>query len=385
MSVVDELLGPVRDVIEKGWRALGVRVDVRIGEADGFYDLDGKTVVLSRALLGPDLRHPLEADEPLGLDRWRRAAGSVLEAAALGALSEEVNEPPKTDWRWLGAAIDRVDRLVPELGLADRDLALAVRTGSPGTEPRAGVAAVRALGLEPAELLAGWPTAEQWLAAGRWVYDAVSGLRLPVPIDRPVGRELPAWSWSWVDLEPDPCGGQLTVEGGAVDDPWVPARSRHRTLACTTGAAGPVTLGEGGPIGSWELSSAAGFGQVFGGRGVQYGFAADGSMEVLLADSFVGPVQAIGMAKEVGTSGVVSGRWEVAGEHSVRLRGLDPGLLTLHGRTDGPFAVPAQGFGPAQWLRAMCVEPWRWKVDGDRLTLNGSVFGGSVEIRLDRQ
>ena len=162
----------------------------------------------------------------------------------------------------------------------------------------------------------------------------------------------------------------------------MPARRRHRTLvAVTTDATRPL-LGPGAPTGRWDLASAGGFGQVFGGRGVQYGFAEDGSLEVILADSFVGPVASIETSKTVGTSGMVTGRWEVAGPRSIQLRGLDPSMLTLHGRQGDSFAVPAQGFGPAQWLRAMCAEPWAWRLEGDRLFLSGRVFGTGIEVRL---
>jgi hypothetical protein len=115
---------------------------------------------------------------------------------------------------------------------------------------------------------------------------------------------------------------------------------------------------------------------------VQYLFAADGRMEVTLADSFVGTVDAVEVAKTVGTSGIVTGRWEVAGEGQLRIRGLNPSMLTLHGREAGGFAVPAQGFGPSQWLPAMCVEPWSWSRQDGRLVMKGRMFGAPVEVRL---
>jgi hypothetical protein len=383
-----DLLAPVLDVVRRGLSAPGDGLSgVRLGEVDGFWALDGATVVLSEGLLGPAMRHPVEVDEALGLDRWRRAAASVLEAAELLSLARGLQAAPEWDWRWAGAVLDRVDRAVPELALADRDLALAVRTGDPGSNPRAGLAAIRALPGDVDRLLGGeLPAPAEWLAAGRWVFDPQAGPSLPVPVEpvadiRP-GATLPAWSWRRLTVAPHTRGGRLTAgEEVAIAEEWVPARRRHRTLVAATAAA-RVVLSPGAPTGRWDLNSAGGFGQIFGGRGVQYGFDEDGSMEVILADSFVGPVAALEMSKTVGTSGLVTGRWEVAGEASMRFRGLDPSMLTLHGREEDSYAVPAQGLGPAQWLRAMCAEPWAWRIEGDRLFLNGRLFGGKIEVRL---
>ena len=50
----------------------------------------------------------------------------MLEAAALQVLSARCGAEAQMDWRWLGAAIDLVDRAVPELGLASRDLGLSI-------------------------------------------------------------------------------------------------------------------------------------------------------------------------------------------------------------------------------------------------------------------
>jgi hypothetical protein len=30
----------------------------------------------------------------------------------------------------------------------------------------------------------------------------------------------------------------------------------------------------------------------------------------------------------------------------------------------------------------MCAEPWAWRIEGDRLFLNGRLFGGKIEVRL---
>ena len=59
-----------------------------------------------------------------------------------------------------------------------------------------------------------------------------------------------------------------------------------------------------------------------------------------------------------------------------------PSGVTLHGRGEETFAMPAEGFGLAASLRALEQGTWRWRIEEDRLFLNGTMFGGPVEIRL---
>jgi hypothetical protein len=396
---VAALLAPVRALVDRGLGLLpdAAPLEIVLGPCHGWYALDGDRVVLSEALDGPDVHHP---DEPAGplppLDRWRRAAGSVLEAAALAELARRSGVRPQADWRWLGAAIHAADVVAPDLGLAAPDLALAVATGRPGEYPRAGVAAMRAWqaqGVDPIRhvrylLDGGVVSATEWLKLGTWVLSPAGGLAmLPVRVERVADADiplaLPAWSWQPLRVPPHARGGRILVDGdGVVAEAWAEAGAEHRTLAAAAASACRLDPDPGGPVGSWEVASAEGFGQVMGARGVTFDFKGDGSLELVLADAFVGPLAAVTMAGEVGTSGTCRGRWRVAGRHLLRFDGLETQALTMHGRRDR-FRVPAQGFGMGEWIAALSEDVWAWQPAGpDRLVLRGRMMRGEVEVRL---
>ena len=120
------LLAPVRSVLDRGLGLLpeGRVLDVTVAPCSGFYEVEGDRVVLSEALDGPGVHHPEEPASSLPpRDRWRRAAGSVLEAVSLVELARRSGLDPQHDWRWLGAAIHAADAVAPDLGLAAPDLA----------------------------------------------------------------------------------------------------------------------------------------------------------------------------------------------------------------------------------------------------------------------
>jgi hypothetical protein len=167
-------------------------------------------------------------------------------------------------------------------------------------------------------------------------------------------------------------------DDAAADEAWIPADTSDRILVASTGTEAAFTLDPGAPLGTWEVASAEGFGQVMGARGVGFTF-----LEIVLADAFVGPLAAVAMAEQVGTSGVCSGRWAVAGPRSLRFSAIATESLTLHGRTRDRFLVPARGFGLGEWLHALADAPWSWQVvQADRLVLRGRMLGGEVEVRL---
>jgi hypothetical protein len=386
------LLAPVRDLVDRGLQRLGSSAAVRVsvGDPPGISGWADGGLVLSAGLLGPGLHHPAEG-AVLPLDRWRRAAAAVLEAAARSQLAARFGAPAGDDWRWVGAAAFLADRAAPELTLADPDVALAVETGDPGAHPRAGVAVMRAWaasGADPvARALGGAELpAEEWLALGRWVLS--SGREsLPVPVGRPAESDIPCvlapWSWRPLRIPAHPRGGRVMVEGdGAVDAAWVPGGVEHTGLAAAGEGGCRLSASAGGPVGSWDVASAEGFGQILGVRGVRYVFHADGRAEIVLADAFVGPLRAAGMAPELGTSGVVPGRWKVAGPDQFAFYGLDTAALTLHSRSRERFAMPARGFGMAEWLGALADAPWTWSSADGHLVLRGSILGGGVEVRL---
>jgi len=395
---VEGLLAPTLDRVREAVAGLGDgRIGVRLGEAQGLFALVGDTVVLSAALGGPDVEHPLDRGSALPVDRWRRAASAVLEGAALRALAAGVGREPGTDWRWVGAAIWDADRRYPDLQVALADLARARHTGSPGREPRAGFAVMKAIetaGGDPLEEVRSWLggapiTPGAFLGWGRWVFaaDGAQAL-LPVPVSRPppadIPLTLPAYSWIVLHVPPSPRGGHVGVEGpGAVADPWGVHDQPLETIAAAVDGEVRLLAEVGGPVGSWNLRSAEGFGQVMGARGFTFEFRASGAMQLVLADAFVGPIAALEMAERVGTSGIVRGRWRVVGPHTIGMSDLDTSPLTMHGHDD-PFVLPARGLGLGESIRGMSDRPWRWRIDGDDLLMTGVLQGSEVDVRLAR-
>lgn len=396
------LFRPVQGQLDAGLALLpdAPPLVVRVGAVDRMYALDGDALTLSEGLCGPATWHP---DEPAvdvpPLDRWRRALACVFEAASLRELGRRTRLAPGDDWRWIGAAVYAADAVAPELGIGVPELALAVRTGSPGANPRAGYAAMRAwgaLGVDPIRharylLEGGVVSAAEWLKLGRWVLAASGGAgELPVPVKRVAEHDVPTViaPWSWVPLRIDahPRGGFVRVDGdGAVDDGWAIADAEHRALAASAESGCKLVPDPGGPVGAWEVASAEGFGQVMGARGIRFAFHADGRLELVLADAFVGPLAAVAMAEQVGTSGVCNGRWRVAGAHQLRFDGIETASLTLHSRAGDRFMVPARGFGLGEWLLALREDVWGWQLaQADRLVMRGRMMGGEVQVRLKR-
>ncbi|HHO53310.1 MAG TPA: hypothetical protein ENK18_21170 [Deltaproteobacteria bacterium] len=393
------LLAPVRASLDRGLALLpdGPPVEVTVAQIEGFCQPIPGGVALSSGLEAAEIHHP---DEPVGavppLDRWRRAAACVLEAAATAELVRRTGLEPGTDWRWVGAAVYAADVVAPELGLALPELALAIATGCPGDHPRAGVAVMRAWqheGADPIQqvqylLEGGVISGPEWLRLGRWVL-ALEGARaqLPVPVERIAPVDIPAqlrpWSWVPVSVPAHPRGGRIRIEGeGAIDEPWALGGQPLQTLAGGLQRGCSLLPEPGGPLGSWEVASAEGFGQVMGARGIVFVFRADGRLELVLADAFVGPLAAVAMADQLGTSGTCTGRWRVAGSQLLRLSEIETRSLTVHGNKDR-FLMPARGFGLGEWLLALAEDVWSWQRTGDdRLILEGRMLGGQVEVRL---
>lgn len=394
------VLEPVRATVERGLEQLppaGGPVHVELGNVPGFFawHADGRRVVLSEHLAGPALHHPDESPA-IPVDRWRRAAASVLEGVALLELSRRCEAQAGDDWRWTGAAAYAAHRVAPELGIAHADLAVAIATGHPGGHPRAGGAVMQAWHAAKADPLAqavrllkgGVLSAAEWLRLGAWVLSPRGGRgALPVQVEPVAPRDVPcaldAWSWQPLLVPGHSRGGRVVVQGaGAVDQPWARADHALKTLAAAVDGGCSLVTDTGGPVGTWEVASAEGFGQVMGARGVRFEFSADGRLQVVLADAFVGPLAAVGMADRMGTSGTCSGRWCVAGEQELRFVGIETHSLTMHGRRDR-FAMPAKGFGMGEWLMALGEGTWVWgRTDDGRLLLRGRMLGGEVQVRL---
>ena len=392
------LLAPVAIRLSEAAERLppGPRVSVTVGEVRGFYALSGDRLTLSSGLVGPDVYHPTEADDLLALDRWRRAVGSVLEGIALAALAASAGREAGPEWFWVGAAVDAADRAAPELGLAAPALARAVSACEPGRWPRSGVAVMRAwrsLGVDPWERtlaligseLGSDLGSDEWLRLGAEVLDpAARPAGIAAAPDGIVPATLGPWAWRRVVVDGGRTGGRLHLAGGACEPEWIEAGEQRRVMIAAV-EVGEVRIVGGGPGGPWVMASGQGFGQMMGARGVEFTFRRSGALEILLADAFVGPLPALEVAERMGTSGVINGRWAVAGPSEVRLFGLVPMGLTVHGREEMPFAVPAPGAGLESYLKELEGSAWRWALEGGRLILRGESFGPTVELRFRRE
>ncbi|MFT7517980.1 MAG: hypothetical protein ACI9MC_000104 [Kiritimatiellia bacterium] len=394
---IQGVIAPMRATLDPLLRDMDVD-SLHVVPADlprGFWSFDDNALLLDRGLCGPSIRHPNERSDDLGLDRWRRTASCVLEACVLRQLGlvQQAN-----DWRALGLAIHRADALAPELRLSLPDLANAAEGHDLGREPRGGVAVIRAiiataqdperLVLDPSTALF-HPTPEQWLQWGRFVLGSGLASQLPIAIQSVQPRDVPLhldpWSWVRVDVPAHPRGGRITTAGDAViDNPWARGGRRHNALAGSLARSGDLGTDVGGPVGTWTCTSANGWGQVFGVRGITYNFKGSGALEFVLADAFAGPLEALEVAERIGTSGVVPGRWSVDGDHTVRFSGMSTASLSMHGRDADPFIVPAAGLGMSTMLKAMQDGTWRWHISGSELTLTGTLMGGPIDIRLRR-
>lgn len=404
-NVMDEasaaLLEPVLPTLESALQHLpsSPPLQIKVKDVPGFCRLDGRTLWLSHHLLGPDLAHPHEPTKSMPpLDRWRRAAGCVLESIALLGLTRRLRRSPKRDWKWVGASIFLADRSARALELAQPDLAEAIRTGDPGRHPRCGVApflfwehkGVKVQDKIAYLLTGGVISAQEWSEVGDWVLSVQGGgASLPVVVNRVDATDIPCavtpWSWRPIDVPSHPRGGLVHIEGeGCVLEPWAIAGQRLKTVVGAVEEGCRLSPTSGGPVGRWELASASGFGQVFGARGVQFEFGDDGTLAIVLADAFVGPLAALAMADEMGTSGVARGNWSIGGRFLLRFSNIAKQGLTMHGRHGQGFMVPAQGFGLGEWLDALEDAPWAWQENGGRLVMRGRMLDGAVEVRMKR-
>jgi len=365
------------------------------GPANGFATLDGETLMLSEALEGPEVYHP--GEELVRLDRWCRGAACILEAVAMFSLADTLDRPPCANWKWVGAAIYLADAVAPELGLAKSSLAVAIRSGDPGRYPRGGFAVYRSWEVGGEDVLqrihyvldGGIISAQEWVDVGAWVFDLEHGAPslLSLPVDRPhyvdVPIKLSPWSWRLIAVPAHQRGGRILVEGdGSVRDPWGVAGQELRTVAGGTNGGCDLITDSGGPVGSWQVSSVQGFGQIMGARGVDFHFNPSGRLQIVLADAFVGPLAVLTMAEQVGTSGTVSGKWGVGGAQQLAFDQIKSSAVTMHGRDLDPFAMPASGFGLSEWIRALTESPWWWEINGSRMVMRGELMGEMIEIRF---
>lgn len=371
---LEPLLGPSRAVIDGALGRLA-HAPVHLRLADG----EGSTNISPELLAGV-------AGDPL--DRWRRAVARALEAACEAAECQRPGWAAAPAWLRAGLVLHQVDRAVPELGVAEAEVALARRSGDLAAHPRAGVAVLRAWdvdgrGVERGRAALERVRAAEWIEAVRWILG--SGSDTPDPIDVPA--RLGPWSFAPVEVAPHPRGGRVRVRGGGgVSPAWARGGQQLQGVAGAMGAGCALIAESGGPTGSWKLASAGSFEWVFGARGVAFTFKTTGRLEVVFADAFLGSAKQVDIARTMGASGTARGRWSVAGPHLLGLHDIVPMGVTVHGRDASPdFKLPADGMGMVNAVRDMAGSTWRWRIDGDRLTLYGAMYGGPVEVRLTRE
>ncbi len=382
---VAQFAGALGPAVTLGARALGIAVPAwQVGPGDGVE----VPAALARGALSPEDA----ADPGAALDRWRRGTAIVLEAALAAARRAAPGAPP---WAVAAVAARRLDVAVPELGLARADVRLARRTGDLARWPRAGhglLAAVGAAGADvdalSADLLAGTMSMRALGEAAVALFGP-AGARLArggevrAAVDVPA--QLPPWQLAPVEVPSHARGGHVSARGpGGIAPAWAPAGKVLRAVAVSGPASLRLEPDCGGPVGTWWLRSAEGFGRILGARGLCFTFHASGRLDLVLADAFVGGLEALEVAARLGTSGTSSGRWTVAGPRRLALHDLEPGAATLHGRdADGAsFALPAGDTGLAAGLRAMSDSAWTWTTDGAVLWLRGRLWGSEVALRL---
>lgn len=399
------LLQPVAGVVEAG----AARLRLRPGQLDAWPVLPEDLLVPGAYAPGDQAWLEVNPDlAALALDRWRRAAGLLLEGLALAGLEEEVGAPLPRAWWTLGPAAEAVDVASPELGWLWPEAADLLR------RPELGLAAAprRAAWLVRWFRASGrpWPLGERpvlhsddWEQFGAWLHDPVHGpsALAPSPLfsagaPPPPPEDLPALSFVRVQLRPGPAGERVQWTGGT--RLLCPGPPTELLLGSVSG--GPLLLERSSvlPLGSWVFTGGAVGENIGAARGIELELHADGRIDLVFADAFAGPMSGrlLELAAQFGVSGTGRGRFrltEVRGpsEGSLVFESLDPGLPSVHARFSGRFSLPAETFlGPAtRAMQAMVFKDgagptWRFRMEGETLRLESEVFGAPVVLRLER-
>ncbi len=414
----DRDLRPLADAIRPGvtacLEALGASVpDVTVvGSGSGPpCQVVGAHIVLSDALLGPDLYVGEDATRPpaLALDRFRRATGLVAEAALMHAHAAELDMPVEAlrdAWWGVGRAAEAVDRGLPALGWLWAPLAdLLTQPGtSCATAPRRMAWWFRFLRetRRPAGDADAVPV-DAWAAFGLWLRDRQRGplAACPLPLDPAPATPPPGSPWVAPALSLWP----LRLTGGAAGTTWsatggafagathlAPGGDGVAVLGAVTGSELAVTAGPAGPVGAWSLASGHFGAHVGAARGVELTLGRAGRVELTGADAFVGPpTQAVlAMADQYGVSGAASGTWRLVsvapdGRSGVlTLHGID-GDATVHPRSGHGFALPAGDWlEPVRGvLRMLDGRPIRWTLDGARLVTRVDLGGTEMAFHFE--
>ncbi len=387
-DTAEALLQPVRALVDGVLADWGVGADfhVTVGGSPGW--VDGGVVLPSELAKGD----PFPTGQGPGqVDRWRRAASGVLEGAVLDGLAQRVGAWPADDWRWVGLAAEVADRAAPVLGAAAADLQRAIATGNLHAHPRAGLAFwrwLRTMGEDPVERFVevargSLVSGDEWTRFGGWLFDAAPRL-LEWPVERPPVATMPStwgpWQLGRAVVAAGPGGRISTAGAGCCSSKWW--RAGTVVVVGATDGEGTVEAAPAGVGGRWQVASASVAGQVMGARGVLWTLWEDGRLEIVLSDAFVGPLAALPVASEVGTSGVATGRWRVDEADVLTFEGVTTAGLTVHGRRGDRMGGRALGFGIPEWIADLNEGPWRFVKADDRLVMRGAMRGAPVEVRF---
>lgn len=406
------LAAPLRPVLEPALAALALRpsaLPAILPGTSGGPRLSPAGLHLDPALLGPGAWHPDDQDwarahpalAPLALDRWRRAAGLVLEGLALRALDELVGAPLPLSWWTLGPAAEAVDRADPALGWLWPELAMLLARPEVGLAqaPRRAAWLVRwfrhvgrpwVLGERPAL------TDADWADFGAWLDDLSRGpaAGCPVPLSRGDARALPAEPGAPLSFQ------RLRLVAGAAGA-WVRAPGLEQGLAgqqqvelrvgSLAGGPPPVQVLPLLPAGTWRLVGGTAGERPGAARGIELCLRPDGELDMVFADAFAGPPTPylLSLGKQLGVSGTGRGRYRVVGAEgpgrgTLIFDALQPDLLSVHPRFSGRFSLPAEAvLGPVhKALEAMVGVPWLFQHQGDTLLLSAEVWGMATVLRL---
>lgn len=395
------LLQPIRGVVD----AAAARLDLRPTQAPPLARL------LTPDLLAPGATTPddqdwLEANPdlaPLAMDRWRRAAGLLLEGLAFAALEEEVGARLPRAWWTVGYAADAADRAAPELGWLWPEAADLLRRPEVGlaAAPRRAAWLLRwSRSVGRPWLLGERPTldAADWAEFGRWLQDPRRGpaAQAPLPLHStepppPPPEQLPPLAFARIGLRASPAGLHLQADG---QDRLLTSGQSAELLVGSLGG-GPLELRKTSvlPLGVWHLTGGSVSAGAGAARGIELDLHDDGRIDLVFADAFAGPPSGrlLELAAQFGVSGVGKGRFRVTEAHGLGqgclvFDSLDPGLPSVHARFSGRFSLPAETFlGPAtRAMEAMVGPTWRFRVEGECLRLESEIFGAPVVLRLER-
>jgi hypothetical protein len=421
------LFAPVSTVLTRALERLDPRPEILppliAGTPGVLVEVQPDGIALDPSLVDPTEgnRHPVDAAwiarmpeevHGLALDRWRRAAGAVLEGVALAATPEAGlpeddglrKDPSAPHWWRAACAAEAADLAAPELGLLWPALADWLATPERGVDDDAyrGAWFVRWRRVTAGPM---WIVhePETWLAFGAWLYEhAAPSAPLPLPVASaaPGPWSAAPQSFRRVRVTAGPAGARVTTEGVAVragedagEPVRLPAGERATVLVGSLpGGEASVDVAPAGPVGTWVLRAGRRAERVGAARGMELTLNADGTADVTMADAFIGPASedALDLASRYGVSGLLVGTWRLVGfvgeDSVIELGAVRPEAVTVHPRGRRGFAMPAGPMlGAAKgWLDRTAGTRWRVRLAEDGIEAIGSDLGATLTLIFGR-